>query len=52
MNRESLSVINEIFSFEDWLPTLVAGAGDPNVQEKLLKGLKVGDKKLKVHLDG
>jgi arylsulfatase A-like enzyme len=46
------SIVNEIFSFEDWLPTLVAGAGDPNIKEKLLKGMKVGDKKFKVHLDG
>jgi arylsulfatase len=46
------SIFNDIFSFEDWLPTLVAGAGDPNIKEKLLKGMKVGDKNFKVHLDG
>jgi arylsulfatase len=46
------SVVNDIFSFEDWLPTLVAGAGDPNIKEKLLKRMKVGGKKFKVHLDG
>jgi arylsulfatase len=46
------SVINDIFSFEDWLPTLVAGAGDPEIKGKLLKGMKVGDKNFKVHLDG
>lgn len=46
------SVVNDIFSFKDWLPTLVAGAGDPNTKEKLLKGMKVGDKNFRVHLDG
>jgi arylsulfatase len=39
-------------SAEDWMPTLVAAAGDPKIKEKLLKGTKVGDKKFKNHLDG
>ena len=34
------------------LPTLMAAAGDADVKEKLLKGMKVGDKTFKVHLDG
>lgn len=34
------------------LPTLMAAAGEPNVKEKLAKGMKVGDKTFKVHLDG
>jgi arylsulfatase len=34
------------------LPTLRAAAGDPNVREKLLKGVKVGDKPFKVYLNG
>ena len=34
------------------LPTLLAAAGDPDVKEKLLKGMKVGNKTFKVHLDG
>ncbi len=46
------TVSNEIFSHEDMLPTLLAAAGDPDVKEKLLKGMKVGDKTFKVHLDG
>ena len=45
-------VSNEIISMEDWLPTLVAAAGDPNIKRKLLKGHKAGNKKFKVHLDG
>ena len=33
-------------------PTLLAAAGVPDVKEQLLKGMKVGDKTFKVHLDG
>ena len=46
------TVINEIGSHEDILPTLLAAVGDPNVKEDLLKGKKVGDMTYKVHLDG
>ncbi len=46
------TVINDIFSGEDWVPTLVAAAGEPDIKEKLKKGLRVGDKNFKVHLDG
>ena len=34
------------------LPTLLAAAGVPNVKDQLLKGMKVGDKTFKVHIDG
>jgi arylsulfatase A-like enzyme len=46
------TVVNEIMAHEDWMPTLLAAAGNPNVKEDLLKGLKVGDKTFKNHLDG
>jgi arylsulfatase len=46
------TVLNDIFSHEDMLPTILAAAGDPDVKSKLLKGMKVGDKTFKVHLDG
>ena len=49
---EAGSVSNEIISGLDWLPTLLAAAGNDNVKEELLKGKKVGDKTFKVHLDG
>ena len=45
-------VINGIMSHEDWLPTLLAAAGEPKVKEKLLKGHKAGDKTFKAHIDG
>src|SRR6266436_1589135 len=46
------TVLNDIFAHEDMLPTLMAAAGVPDVKEQLLKGMKVGDKTFKVHLDG
>ncbi len=46
------TVSNEIISHLDWLPTLVAAAGMPDVKEKLLTGYKVGNMTYKVHLDG
>lgn len=46
------TVINDIFSMEDWIPTLMAGVGEPDIKEKLLKGHKTNGKKFKVHLDG
>ena len=46
------TVSNEIVAHHDWLPTLLAMAGDTEVTDKLLKGYKVGDMTYKVHLDG
>jgi arylsulfatase A-like enzyme len=45
-------VLNGVISGMDWLPTLVAAAGNPNIKNELLKGKKLGDKTYKVHLDG
>ncbi len=45
-------ISNEIISMEDWMPTLLAVAGDTNIKEKLLKGHKAGGQTFKVHLDG
>jgi arylsulfatase A-like enzyme len=45
-------IVNEIIAGEDWLPTLLAAAGQPDVKAKLLQGMKVGDKTFKTHLDG
>ena len=46
------TVINEIGSHEDMLPTVLAAAGDSNVTDELLKGKQVDDRTFKVHLDG
>ena len=46
------TIQNEIFSGLDWFPTLIAAAGNPNVKEQLLKGVKLGDRSYKNHLDG
>ena len=46
------TIINEIGSHEDMLPTLLAAAGDATAKEDLLKGRKVGDMNYKVHIDG
>ncbi len=46
------TINNDIISHLDWLPTLLAAAGVPDVKEQLLKGMKVGDTTFKVHIDG
>ena len=46
------SVSNEIISHQDWFPTILAVAGEPDIAGKLKKGHKIGDKTFKVHLDG
>lgn len=46
------SVSNEIVSGLDWLPTLLAVTGEPDIKGKLLKGHQAGNKTFKVHLDG
>jgi arylsulfatase len=46
------SVSNEIVSHHDWLPTLLAAAGMPDVVERLLTGHTVDDRTYKVHIDG
>jgi arylsulfatase A-like enzyme len=46
------TVENGIFSGMDWLPTLVAAAGNPDIAQQLLQGVKLGDRTYKNHLDG
>lgn len=45
-------VENQMMSGLDWLPTLVAAAGNPNIVDESKKGKTIGDKTYKVHLDG
>ena len=46
------SVSNEMISGLDWMPTLLAAAGDTDITQKLLNGHQAGGKTFKVHLDG
>ena len=46
------TVENGIFSGLDWFPTLMAAAGNPNITDQLLKGVQLGDRTYKNHLDG
>ena len=41
-----------IFSAEDWVQTLTAAAGEPDIKSRLLKGYDAAGKTFKVHLDG
>ena len=46
------TVYNNIISQEDWMPTLLAAAGNPDVVKQVAEGTTVGDKTFKQHLDG
>jgi len=46
------TIVNDMCAHEDFIPTLCAAAGDPNVVANTLKGYKIGNKTYKVHLDG
>jgi arylsulfatase A-like enzyme len=46
------TVVNEIGSHEDMLPTLLAATGDTTVKDNLLEGRTVGGRTYRVHLDG
>ena len=46
------TIVNDIGSHEDMLPTLLAAVGDATVKEDLRKGRKVGNLNYKVHIDG
>ena len=46
------TLANDPMSLMDWLPTLAAASGAPDIKEKLLNGYAAGGKTYKVHLDG
>ncbi len=46
------TVENGIFSGLDWLPTLAAAAGNPNITQQLLQGWSYAGRTYKNHLDG
>ena len=46
------TVTNELMSHNDWIPTLCAIAGEPDIVNKCLKGYQANGHTYKVHLDG
>ncbi|MET4580784.1 arylsulfatase A-like enzyme [Conyzicola nivalis] len=46
------TVSNDIVQHHDWLPTLLAAAGDTTTVDELTQGKTVGDTTFKVHIDG
>jgi arylsulfatase len=46
------TTLNGIVSHEDWLPTFAAAAGDPNVKDKLRKGVSINGRRYRNYIDG
>jgi arylsulfatase A-like enzyme len=46
------ATLNGVVSHEDWLPTFAAIGGDPDIKEKLRKGVKLNGRKYKNYIDG
>jgi arylsulfatase len=46
------TILSDVGSHEDMLPTLLAAAGEPDIVGKVKAGYKAGNKTFKVHLDG
>ena len=42
----------DVMAHQDWLPTLLAAVGQPDIKEKLKAGYKIGNTTYKVHIDG
>ena len=51
-NIQPGTVTNEVMSHNDWVPTLCAIAGEPDIIGKLKAGYKANGLDYKVHLDG
>lgn len=45
-------VINDIMSHEDWVPTLMAAAGRPDIANELKAGASINGRHYRNHLDG
>ena len=45
-------VVNGIVTHQEWLPTLLAAAGEPDIVERLKQGYQAGEKNFHVHIDG
>ncbi|MDH3226722.1 MAG: arylsulfatase [Thermoleophilia bacterium] len=46
------TVLNGIVTHQEWLPTLLDAAGEPDIVRKLRAGHQAGDKHFHVHIDG
>lgn len=44
--------VDGLMSAEDWLPTLMAAAGEPEIKQQLLEGKNVDGRERVAHLDG
>nr|WP_010131515.1 arylsulfatase [Microbulbifer agarilyticus] len=44
--------LNGIVSHEDWLPTFAAAAGNPEIKQQLLKGVRLNGRSYKNYIDG
>jgi arylsulfatase len=49
---EAGKVLNGVVTHQEWLPTLLAAVGEPDIKEKLLEGHEANGKDFKVHIDG
>ena len=49
---EAGRTLNGVVTHQEWLPTLLTAAGEPDIVEKLKEGHQVGDKTFHVHIDG
>jgi arylsulfatase len=49
---EAGKTLNGIVTHQEWLPTLLAAAGAPDVKEQLLEGHEANGKEFNVHIDG
>ncbi len=46
------TIYNDIIALNDWMPTLAAAAGEPDLVAKMKTGYTANGKEWKVHLDG
>jgi arylsulfatase len=46
------TIINDVMSQEDWMPTFLAAAGEPEIVEKLKNGYEANGRTFKIHADG
>ena len=49
---EADAISNDIMHHMDWLPTLLAAAGNDDIKEDLLEGYEANGRDYRVHLDG